>query len=103
MLNLLCRLAFAAPYREFRSWDHAADATVDSVLSFCYFCRTELLREISLIGGGLQSYYGNDYICMAAQRKGRRALYLAGPRIVHYSGPARYSARRPFRCAAMQM
>ena len=85
VLNLLCRLTLRrAPFREFRSWDHAADATVDSVLSFCYFCRTELLREIGPIGGGLQSYYGNDYICMAAQRTGRRVLYLAGPRIVHY-------------------
>lgn len=85
VLNLLCRLTLRrAPFREFRSWDHAADATVDSVLSFCYFCPAGLLREIGLIGGGLQSYYGNDYICMAARRKGRRTLYLAGPRIVHY-------------------
>jgi GT2 family glycosyltransferase len=85
ILNVLCRLTLRrAPFREFRSWDHVADTAVDSVLSFCYFCRADLLREIGSIGGGLQSYYGNDYICMAAQRKGRRVLYLAGPRIVHY-------------------
>jgi GT2 family glycosyltransferase len=85
VLNLLCRLTLRrAPFREFRSWDHRADAPTDSVLSFCYFCRADLLREIGPIGGGLQSYYGNDYICMAARRSGRRVLYLAGPRIVHY-------------------
>ena len=85
VLNLLCRLMLRrTPFREFRSWDHAADAAVDSVLSFCYFCRSDLLREIGPIGGGLQSYYGNDYLCMAARRKGRRVMYLAGPRIVHF-------------------
>jgi len=85
LLNLLCRLTLRrAPFREFRSWDHGADAAVDSVLSFCYFCRAGLLREVAPIGAGLQSYFGNDYICMSARRKGRQVLYLAGPRIIHY-------------------
>jgi hypothetical protein len=87
LLNLLCQLTLRCkPFSEFRSWNHTEDAAVESVQSNCYFCRRELLREMGPIGGGLQSYWGNDYICKAAQQKGWRAFYLAAPRILHY-GP----------------
>jgi len=86
VLNLLCQLTLRCkPFPE-RAWNHAEDAMVDSVQSNCYFCRRELLHEIGPIGGGLQSYWGNDYICKAGQQKGWRAFYLAGARIIHY-GP----------------
>jgi hypothetical protein len=87
MLNLLCQLTLRCkPFSEFRAWNHTEDAIVESVQSNCYFCRSELLREIGPIGAGLHSYWGNDYICKAAQQKGWRVFYLAGPRIIHH-GP----------------
>jgi len=72
------------PFVEERRWDRSGDADVDSVLSFCFFCRGETLRRIAPIRAGLDSWFANDYICFQAHRMGHRVMYLKGPRTVHY-------------------
>ncbi len=102
VLNLLTYLACRRkPFGDGRVWDHTADASVASVLSFCFFCRASLLREIWPINAGLGSYFGNDYVCMCAHELGLDVRYLEEPYFFHYerrtprglysrSGPMQY-------------
>ena len=85
VLNLLAyMLVRRRPFRPERLWDHASDASVPSVLSFCFFCRASLLSELWPIDAGMESYFGNDYICMCARRRGVDVKYLKEPRFFHY-------------------
>ena len=102
VLNLLTYLACRRkPFAHERVWDHTADASVASVLSFCFFCGASLLREIWPINAGLGSYFGNDYVCMCAHKRGLDVRYLKEPHFFHYerrtprrlysgSGPMQY-------------
>ena len=78
---LVCR---RRPLAEERYWDRSASQCVDSVLSFCFFCRGDMLRSIAPIEVGLVSWFANDYICLQAHKTGHRVMYLKEPRIVHY-------------------
>jgi len=85
LLGLFTRLVLHKKlFREFSPWDHRNDTCLDTVLSFCFFCRRELLRDIGRINAGLRSYYGNDYICMEARKRGNAVMILSRPTITHY-------------------
>ena len=85
LANLLMYLAARRrPLREEPVWDRSADTEADSVLSFGFMCRRELLQAMGQIGGSLSSYYANDTICMTARKLGYRVMYLKEPRLIHY-------------------
>lgn len=78
---LVCR---RKPFAEERYWNRAHDARTDTVLSFCFFCRRDLLPRVLPIPQSLRSWYANDYICLGARRMGYRVMYLKSPRVIHY-------------------
>jgi len=85
LLNLLCHLLLRRrPLEEEPYWDRAGDARTETVLSFCYFCRREVILRALPITPRLDSWYANDYLCLAARRTGYRVMYLKAPRIVHH-------------------